>query len=139
MAKRKTKAAHTGHHGVLNPAVAIVVCVFALAMLGVSVLFSASLPIDINNPYQIIEKQMMWMGITFVSGLMVLKVNLEWARKFVWVGYAICVAGLVLVLIPGIGSVINGSRSWFRFGPFGLQIAEFAKIGLIFFWPTTSV
>jgi cell division protein FtsW len=133
MAKRKTKAVHTGHNGVLNPAVAIVVCVFALAMLGVSVLFSASLPIDINNPYQIIEKQMMWMGITFVAGLMVLKINLEWARKFVWVGYSICLVGLVLVLIPGIGSVINGSRSWFRFGPFGLQIAEFAKIGLIFF------
>ena len=74
MAKRKTKAVHTGHHGVLNPAVAIVVCVFALAMLGVSVLFSASLPIDINNPYQIIEKQMMRMGITFVAGLMVLKI-----------------------------------------------------------------
>lgn len=133
MAKRKTKAIHTGHLGVLNPAVAIVVCVFALAMLGVSVLFSASLPIDIDDPYQIIEKQMMWMGITFVAGLMVLKINLEWARKFVWVGYAVCVAGLVLVLIPGIGSTINGSRSWFRFGPFGLQVAEFAKIGLVFF------
>lgn len=133
MSKRKSKAVHTGHLGIMNPAIAIVACVFVLSMLGVSVLFSASLPIDVNNPYQIIEKQVMWMGITFIAGLFVLKINLEWARKFVWFGYGMCLIGLVLVLIPGIGSVINGSRSWFRFGPFGLQIAEFAKIGLVFF------
>ncbi len=133
MAKRSSKNTHTGHFGVLDPAVAIVVCVFALAMLGVSVLFSASLPIDADNPYLIIEKQAMWMGVTFVAGLIVLKLNLEWIRKLVWIGYGLCVLGLILVLIPGIGSVINGSRSWFRFGPFGFQVAEFAKIGLVFF------
>ncbi|MBT3481477.1 MAG: cell division protein FtsW [Opitutales bacterium] len=133
MAKRKTRESHTGQLGILNPAVVIVVCVFALAILGVSVLFSASLPVDTNDPYQIIEKQALWMGITFVAGLLALKIDLEWFRKFIWVGYAVCVIGLVLVLIPGIGSTINGSRSWFRFGPFGLQIAEFAKIGLVFF------
>ncbi|MFL3656502.1 MAG: FtsW/RodA/SpoVE family cell cycle protein [Opitutales bacterium] len=133
MAKRKTRESHTGQLGILNPAVVIFVCVFALAILGVSVLFSASLPVDTNDPYQIIEKQALWMGITFVAGLLALKIDLEWFRKFIWVGYAVCVIGLVLVLIPGIGSTINGSRSWFRFGPFGLQIAEFAKIGLVFF------
>lgn len=133
MAKRKTRESHTGQLGILNPAVVIVVCVLALAILGVSVLFSASLPVDSNDPYQIIEKQALWMGITFVAGLLALKIDLEWFRKFIWVGYAVCVIGLVLVLIPGIGSTINGSRSWFRFGPFGLQIAEFAKIGLVFF------
>ena len=133
MAKRKTRESHTGQLGILNPAVVIFVCVFALAILGVSVLFSASLPVDTNDPYQIIEKQALWMGITFVAGLLALKIDLEWFRKFIWVGYVVCVIGLVLVLIPGIGSTINGSRSWFRFGPFGLQIAEFAKIGLVFF------
>ena len=46
MAKRKTRESHTGQLGILNPAVVIVVCVFALAILGVSVLFSASLPVD---------------------------------------------------------------------------------------------
>ena len=133
MAKRKTRESHTGQLGILNPAVVIVVCVFALAVLGVSVLFSASLPVHTDDPYQIIHKQAIWMGLTFVAGLLALKIDLEWFRKFIWVGYAVCVIGLALVLVPGIGSAINGSRSWFRFGPFGLQIAEFAKIGLVFF------
>jgi len=45
----------------------------------------------------------------------------------------ICFLLLVLVLIPGIGIVRNGSRSWFGVGGFGIQPSEAAKIGLVIF------
>lgn len=45
----------------------------------------------------------------------------------------ICAVLLILVLIPGIGTVRNGSRSWFGIGPLGIQPSEFAKIGLIIY------
>ena len=44
-----------------------------------------------------------------------------------------CLILLILVLIPGIGTVRNGSRSWFGIGSFGIQPSEFTKLGLMIF------
>ena len=38
---------------------------------------------------------------------------------------------LILVIIPGIGTVRNGSRSWFGIGSLGIQPSEFMKLGLL--------
>lgn len=45
--------------------------------------------------------------------------------------FAACVILLILVLIPGIGVVRGGARSWFDLGPVKLQPAELVKIGFI--------
>ena len=40
---------------------------------------------------------------------------------------------LFICLILLIIALRNGSRSWFKIGPFGIQPSEFAKIGLTIF------
>ena len=40
---------------------------------------------------------------------------------------------LALVIIPGIGVIRNGSRSWFSLGPFSFQPSEYIKLILIIY------
>jgi cell division protein FtsW len=40
---------------------------------------------------------------------------------------------LLLVLIPGIGAMVNGARRWLRIGPVNFQVSELAKV-LVLTW-----
>ena len=76
-------------------------------------------------------------SLFFVVGLIAMfiiskidyKLYLKYSNKILLLSLIL----LVLVLIPGIGQVRNGSRSWFGIGSFGFQPSEIAKIALIIF------
>ena len=82
-----------------------------------------------NNPYQFVIMQ----GIFLLIGLILLyilsHIDYHLYYKYANIILFICAILLILVLIPGLGSVRNGSRSWFGIGPLGIQPSEFAKIG----------
>ncbi|MDB5242521.1 MAG: rod shape-determining protein RodA [Spirosoma sp.] len=71
-------------------------------------------------------KQMMWIGTTVILVTCILVINHKFFDSFAYLFYAFMILMLVLVLF--VGTNINGSRSWFRFGGFSLQPAEFAKV-----------
>ena len=48
----------------------------------------------------------------------------RWLRRFVL---------LILVAMPGIGRMLNGSRRWLRLGPVSFQPSELAKLGFVLF------
>ena len=45
----------------------------------------------------------------------------------------VCLLMLLIVLIPGIGRTVNGSRRWLALGPIGIQVSELAKLTIIFY------
>ena len=116
---------------VVNPATIILVCVLGLSILGLTVLFSASVSLKVD-PYFYLTKQLIWFVLAAMACFAVSRLDLEDARRHVWVFAAVCLVGLALVLLPGIGIEVKGSRRWLGFGPARLQISEFAKLAMIF-------
>lgn len=109
----------------------MVVCAIGLTILGLIVLFSASASFR-QGPYFYLTKQLIGVALAGVVCLVASRVDLEFARRQVWVIGLAAVAMLVLVLIPGIGTEVNGSRRWLGVGPVRFQVSEFGKFALVF-------
>lgn len=86
-----------------------------------------------HDAFKYIKQQSLFLLIGIFVMLFTSKINLNILKNKANLILGICFLLLVLVLIPGIGSVRNGSRSWFGIGGLGIQPSEFAKIGLIIY------
>jgi rod shape determining protein RodA len=77
---------------------------------------------DISQKY---GKQMIWIAMSLVLAFIILVVHESFYTVF---AYGIFVFMLLSNLaVPFLGRKVNGSSSWFRFGDFGIQPAEFMK------------
>ena len=110
--------------------------VIIISIFGIVMIYSASsiwAEFKFNDAFKYVKHQ----GLFFIVGIFVmlfaLKINLKFLKDKSNLILLICFILLVLVLIPGIGTVRNGSRSWFGIGGLGIQPSEFAKIGLIIY------
>ena len=71
-------------------------------------------------------KQLLWIGTSVLLIICILVIDHKFYDTFAFVFYLFMIGMLLLVM--AFGSNINGSRSWFKFGGFSLQPAEFAKV-----------
>ena len=117
---------------VVTPASVILVCVAALLAIGLAVLFSASSTLKGGPPYAYLYKQIIFLGLALGAGWMAARADLEQLRKFAWVVAAGALIALVLVLVPGLGAEVKGSRRWLGVGGLRLQVSEFAKLAMVF-------
>ena len=112
------------------------VSVILISLFGVIMIYSSSYiwaEYKYNDPFKYLKNQ----ALFFVMGifLMVFVSKIDYKKYFMNANKILltCTILLILVLIPGVGTVRNGSRSWFGIGSFGIQPSEFAKLGLIIF------
>ncbi len=110
--------------------------VLLIGIFGIVMIYSASsiwAEYKFHDAFKFIKAQF----IFFLVGILLMnflsKIDYHEYEKRSNLILGICFALLALVLIPGIGTVRNGSRSWFGLGGFGIQPSEFAKIGLIIY------
>ena len=112
------------------------VSVLFLVMFGLIMIYSASsiwAEYKFNDSFRYAKQQLLFIIIGIFLMIGISKINYNFYYKRTNLILSICIFLLILVLIPGIGSIRNGSRSWFGIGVFGIQPSEFAKLGLIIF------
>lgn len=86
-----------------------------------------------SDPFKFFKSQFVFFIISIVIMIFVSKIDYEIYFKKSKQIFLISLLLLILVLIPGIGTVRNGSRSWFGIGSFGVQPSEFMKLSMIIF------
>ena len=86
-----------------------------------------------NDAFKYLKNQSIFLIFGIFLMYFLSKLDYNFYKKKANLIIGICFILLVLVLIPGIGVVRNGSRSWFGVFGFGIQPSEATKIGLVIF------
>jgi cell division protein FtsW len=108
-----------------------------LMLLGMVMVYSASISLPDSpkfanyvrwqNTY-FLQRQMMFIAVSLVVGLFVFRIriaDLQKAAPYLFIGTLVL---LVLVLIPGVGVVVNGGRRWLSLKVFNVQPSELMKV-----------
>lgn len=130
------QAYSTPRQGVLPFDPWVLGCAIALILTGFIMISSASLDVALKNngtPYFYVIRQAMFIAIALTGAAIIWRIPMRfWEQTGHWWMIAAGVL-LLLVLIPGIGKVVNGSRRWLPLGPLNLQASEVAKFCMVMY------
>ena len=110
--------------------------VIIISIFGVVMIYSSSsvwAEYKFNDPYKYLKLQSIFLVIGLILMFIISKISYTYYLNKANIILLVCFFLLILVLIPGVGTVRNGSRSWFGIGGFGIQPSEFMKLSLIIF------
>lgn len=114
-------------------------CVAALLMLGLVMLYSASMNDVVSRKTgeiagtKYLISQLVWCGLGLVICLLAVRVDYRQLKKFAWPLFVVALIGLVAVLVlpEPWAKPVKGARRWLHL-PFGnVQPSELAKLALI--------
>ena len=114
----------------------LLIGIVIISLFGLLMIYSASYvwaEYKFDDPYKFVKTQALFLLLGYILIIITLKVPYTKYLSKANLIFGVCFLLLILVLIPGIGTVRNGSRSWFGIGGFGVQPSEFAKLGMIIF------
>ncbi len=114
----------------------LLISVILISLFGLVMIYSASYiwaDYKYGDALKFVKNQGLFLMIGIFLMIFISKIDYHILYKKSNIILLSCIILLILVLIPGIGTVRNGSRSWFGIGSFGIQPSEFAKLGIIIF------
>ena len=114
----------------------LLITVVIISIFGVLMIYSSSniwAEYKFNDAFRYLKMQSIFLVIGLILMIVISKIPYTYYKEKANIILIVCLLLLILVLIPGIGKIRNGSRSWFGIGGFGIQPSEFMKLGLIIF------
>lgn len=116
--------------------------VAALLLIGLIMVASASIGIsekETGHAFHYFQRQLLYV----LAGLVAAGIGLAVPTR-IWEEYSVYLLGgafllLVVVLVPGIGYEVNGSRRWIRLGFMNFQVSEAARVMLLMYVASYAV
>lgn len=118
---------HLGDH-------ALLIAILALGLFGAVMIASASMAFadkTYDSPFHFVSRQLVFLAIGLFVGTFLYRLPLAIWEKYGPHLIVVSMFALMLVLIPGIGREVNGSRRWMDFGFFTVQVSETVKLFII--------
>jgi cell division protein FtsW len=110
--------------------------VLFLCAFGVVMVYAASayMAMDVyKDPVFFLKREILFVFIGLGAMLLMANINYVHLRYLVFPLLLVCLALMILVLIPGIGVRVGGAQRWLQVGGFQFQPSELTKIGLILY------
>jgi len=109
----------------------LLLALLGLIGLGVVMLASASLWVAekrYGDAFHFLNRQLIFLAAGLVVAFLVYQIKVNFWQQLGVKLLPIVLLLLLLVLIPGIGVEVNGSRRWLNFGVINLQVSELVKL-----------
>ena len=120
-----------------TPSINVFLLVLLIALgMGLVMMTSASMEIAsglTGDPLYFAKRQVFFALLGMASVLLALHINMRWWYRCSTVLLCVALALLVAVLIPGVGTVVNGSARWIDLGFYRLQPSEMAKLFMVLY------
>jgi cell division protein FtsW len=137
----RSRLSYYWHRGVAmkkaTPDFLLIVATLLLLTVGMIMVYSASsiwATYKMNgDSFFFVKRQLLFAGLGIIAMFFIMNVDYWVWRKHAKLMLLACFVLLLLVLIPGVGLVRGGARSWIGIGAFSIQPSEFMKFAMISF------
>lgn len=105
-----------------------------LNIIGLLMVYSASNVVALykyNNASYFFNRQFISTFLSIIVLIIIINMNIDLFYKYTTLIFILGIVTLVIVLIPGVGVVKGGARSWIGFGAFSFQPAELVKLTMV--------
>ncbi|WP_139367582.1 stage V sporulation protein E [Bacillus alkalicellulosilyticus] len=119
-----------------SPDLILMFATIALLTIGIIMVYSASAAwatYKFDDAFFFAKRQVFFAGAGIAAMIFIMNIEYWTWRRWSKLLVIICFILLIVVLIPGVGLVRGGARSWLGVGAFSIQPSEFMKLAMIAF------